>query len=304
MVVRAQTLKASSVPGFGAEHGEVADPLPKRALLRLMPGARRHRLLGAVRGLRYRGNYVECPCCEGSFSRFVPHRGRPRAKCPGCGALERHRVLWLFLERETDLFERPGAMLHIAPEYALLRRLAGIEGLRYLSGDLDSALASHELDVMDLPFDAATFDFLICNHVLEHVDDDRRALAEIHRVLKPGGWAILMCPVDMRRAMTLEDPTVLTPQDRHRVFGQSDHVRLYGRDYPDRLAAAGFDVRAERYADDWDKRSIGRFGLRRESDAAFGEEDVFFCSKPAPEGDALGISSEESSSRSQSLPLK
>lgn len=266
---------------FGAEHGAVEAPLLKQALLRAMPGPGRQRLLGGVRQVRYRGNRVECSCCETTFSRFLPHRGRPEAKCPRCGALERHRLLWFFLERETDLFERPGRMLHIAPEYALQRRLLRVEGLDYVSGDLDSALADHQVDVMDLPFEAASFDFLICNHVLEHVDDDRVALAEINRVLAPGGWAILMCPIDYRRATTLEDPTVTTPEERHRVFGQADHQRLYGRDYPERLAEAGFDVRAETYADAWDRRSINRFGLRRESDSVFGEEDIFLCAKPA-----------------------
>ncbi len=267
--------------GFGAEHGTVEDPPLKRALLRLMPGERRHRLLGAVRGALYRGNAVECPCCGLSFSRFLPHRGRERAKCPGCGSLERHRVLWLFLERETDLFERPGAMLHVAPEYSLQRRLSRLPGLRYTSGDIESPLADVELDLMDMPFADASFDFLICNHVLEHVEDDRRALAEIERVLVPGGWAILMCPVDGRRATTLEDPAATTPAERHRLFGQADHMRLYGRDYADRLAAAGFEVRAERYVEACDSSSVARCGLRREGDAAFGEEDVFFCVKPA-----------------------
>jgi SAM-dependent methyltransferase len=265
---------------FGAEHGAIEDPLAKRALLRLMPGARRHALLGAVRGARHRGSRVSCPCCEGGFSRFLPHRGRAEAKCPRCGALERHRVLWLFLERETDLFERPGAMLHVAPEYAFLRRLSRVEGLRYVTGDFDSPLADHELDVMDLPFEAESFDFLMCNHVLEHVRDDRRALAELRRVLKPGGWAILMCPVDRRRATTLEDPSVVTPADRHRVFGQADHLRLYGRDYRERLAAAGFSVRADAYLDGFDEAAIARFGLRREEDDAFGGEEIYFCSKP------------------------
>lgn len=284
--MRTQQAQAETAPGFGAEHGAVEDAAAKRALLRLMPGERRHRLLGAVRGRRYSGDAVECPCCGGRFSRFLPHRGRSHAKCPRCGALERHRVLWLFLERETELLRQPGDLLHIAPEYALMRRLREVEGLRYLSGDLDSALADLELDLLDLPFEEASFDFLICNHVLEHVDDDRRAVAEIHRVLRPGGWAILMCPVDGRRARTLEDPTVTTPGERHRVFGQSDHQRLYGRDYADRLAAAGFEVRAERYAEGCDSRSIKRFGLRRESDSAFGEEDVFFCVKPVEPGRA------------------
>lgn len=286
--MRVQSLRAAQGSGFGAEHGAVGDPLPKRALLRLMPGERRHRLLGAIRGWRHRGDTVECPCCESSFDRFLPHRGRAYAKCPRCGSLERHRVLWLFLERETELFWRPGSMLHIAPEYALLRRLERVEGLRYLSGDLDSALADVELDLLDLPFESESFDWLICNHVLEHVADDRRALAEINRVLKPGGWAILMCPVDHRRARTLEDPVVSSPRERHRVFGQADHVRLYGRDYADRLAAAGFSVRAERYGEDCEKREINRFGLRREPDEAFGEEEVFCCVKPPVPPDSPG----------------
>lgn len=274
-------MEPSPAPAFGAEHGTVEDPLAKRVLLRLMPGRRRHELLGAVRGIRYRGELVECPCCASTFSRFLPHRGRAQAKCPRCGALERHRLLWLFLERETDLFERPGAMLHIAPEYAFLKRFSRTDGLRYETGDFDSPLATHKLDVMDLPFETESFDFLMCNHVLEHVEDDRRALGEIHRVLKPGGWAILMCPVDYRRATTLEDPTVVTPEDRHRVFGQSDHTRLYGRDYPERLAEGGFSVRADRYLDDFDESSIARLGLRREQDEAFGDEEIFFCAKPA-----------------------
>ena len=286
MKAAAPAIEAAPSQGFGTEHGAVEDPLVKRALLALMPGERRHRLLGAIRGTLYQGNLVECPCCESAFSRFLPHRGREHAKCPRCGSLERHRVLWLFLERETDLFERPGAMLHIAPEYALYRRLSAVPGLHYVTGDLDSALATHQLDVMDLPFAADSFEFLLCNHVLEHVEDDRQALAEIHRVLAPGGWAILMCPVDYRRAATLEDPRVVTPRERHRLFGQSDHVRLYGRDYADRLAEAGFAVRAERYVEGCDNSSAARFGLCREDDV-FGEEEIFFCLKPeAPDGQA------------------
>lgn len=266
--------------GFGAEHGAVGEGRLRPALLRLVPGGRRQALLGAVRGLRYRGSLVECPCCDSTFSRFLPHRGRSHARCPGCGALERHRLLSLFLERETDLFERTGAMLHIAPEYGLFRRLSRSSGLRYVTGDFDPELAGIQLDVMALPFEAESFDFLICNHVLEHVEDDRRALAEIHRVLRPGGWAILMCPVDHRRARTLEDPAALTPQDRHRVFGQSDHLRLYGRDYRDRLAEAGFAVRVDPYLDGFDERSIARLGLRREQDDAFGVEEIFLCLRP------------------------
>jgi SAM-dependent methyltransferase len=280
-----QTPEAPQARAFGEEHGDVADPPLKRALLRLMPGQRRHALLGTARSIRYRGELVECPCCESTFSGFLRHRGRSSAKCPRCGALERHRLLWLFLERETDLFRADGGtLLHIAPEYAFLRRFSRTAGLRYVTGDIDSALATHELDVMDLPFDDESFDFLMCNHVLEHVADDRRALEEFNRVLKPGGWAILMCPVDYRREATLEDPRIVTAEDRHHAFGQSDHVRLYGRDYPDRLAAAGFSVRVSRYLESFDDDAIVRFGLRRDEDDAFGVEEVFQCVKPIPGG--------------------
>lgn len=279
---KAQTVRAQVDADFGIEHGEVAQPPVKRALLRLIPGARRHALLGALRGFRYRGDSVECPCCGSTFSRFLPHRGRSRAKCPRCGALERHRLLWVFLEEETDLFERPGSMLHIAPEYAFLRRLSQLAGLRYVTGDFDSALANHKLDVMDLPFENKSFDWLICNHVLEHVEDDRRALSEIHRVLKPSGWAILMSPVDNRRLDTFEDSSVVTPEDRHRVYGQSDHARLYGCDYGERLAGSGFTVQATDYLEHFDPASIARLGLRREQDNAFSEEVIFLCLKPDP----------------------
>lgn len=283
MSADAQTVTTPDGPAFGAEHGVIADPPLKRALLRLMPGRSRHELLGRARAARNRGDRVECPCCDSTFARFLSHRGRAEAKCPRCGALERHRVLWLFLERETDLFDG-GELLHVAPEYAFLRRFSRTPGLRYVSGDIESALADVELDAMDLPFEAESFDFLICNHVLEHVEDDRRALAEIHRVLRPGGWAILMCPVDGRRTTTLEDPAAVTPEDRHRLFGQSDHVRLYGRDYAERLAAAGFEVRADRYMERFDEATIARLGLRREGDEAFGEEDVYLCAKPGVRG--------------------
>ena len=176
-------------------------------------------------------------------------------------------------------------MLHVAPEYSFLRRLSRVDGLEYVTGDFDSALADHQLDVMDLPFEDESFDYLMCNHVLEHVDDDRLALAEIHRVLRSGGWAILMCPVDRRRDTTLEDPRVVTPEDRHRVFGQADHKRLYGRDYPDRVASAGFSVRADSYLGDFDEAAIARYGLRREEDEAFGEEEIYFCTKVTRDDD-------------------
>ena len=204
------------------------------------------------------------------------HRGRGHAKCTRCGALERHRLLWLYLTERTDLLSKPMSLLHFAPEYAYQRRFSRIDGLRYITADLDSPLAMQSRAIMDLPFADGSFDAVLCSHVLVHVEDDRRALAEIRRVLRPGGWAILMSPIDRRRDSTLEDPAVTTPQARHRVFGQSDHFRLYGRDFAERVAASGLAVRTDSYLERLGDETIACHGLRREQDDALSDEDVFF----------------------------
>jgi SAM-dependent methyltransferase len=264
---------------FGAEHGEVTDPWSRRLARRALPARHRPAILGVARSLARRGDQVQCPCCEGTFDRFMRHRGRDLARCPRCGALERHRMLWLYLANRTRLFSEPMSLLHFAPEYSYQRRLSRIDGLRYVTADLDSPLAMHSFDIVDIPFEAESFDAVICSHVLEHVEDDRRALSEIRRVLRPGGWALLMTPLDSRRATTLEDPTATTPEERHRIFGQSDHVRLYGRDFAERVAGVGYAVRTDHYVDQLDPELVERHGLKREQDEAFGDEDIFFCVK-------------------------
>jgi SAM-dependent methyltransferase len=251
----------------------------RRAMRALAPGRYRPRIVGAIRSIGHRGDAVRCPCCDGDFNRFIPHRGRPYAKCPGCGALERHRLLLLFLRERTDFFSSRLAMLHIAPEHALQRRLRSQTNLRYLSVDLDSPLAMEHADLLQLPYADSRFDVVMCNHVLEHVSDDRRALGEIHRVLRPGGRAILMSPIDQNRADTLEDPSVTAPAERHRVFGQSDHIRRYGRDFGERVATEGFTVTTVPYLDECDLEETTRLGLRRES-SLFQRDDIFVCVKP------------------------
>ena len=150
--------------------------------------------------------------------------------------------------------------------------------MRHRSADIDSPLADDQVDIMELPYEDDSFDVVICLHVLEHVADDRRAMRELARVLVPGGKAIVMCPIDDRRTETLEDPKVVTPEDRARVFGQFDHVRLYGRDFGDRLAEAGFDVRVESFLDELPPERVAHYGLRRE-ELLFGREDVYLCTK-------------------------
>jgi SAM-dependent methyltransferase len=189
----------------------------------------------------HRGELVECPCCGSSFDSFAP-QVLPGRECWVCSSLERHRLLWLYLEAHPEMV-RPGLrMLHVAPEHALRLPLEQIPDVDYVGGDVDQRFGSVKVDVTDIDFPDDSFDVVLCNHVLEHVPDDRRALSEIRRVLAPGGWASLLIPLDNPPpAVTDEDPSITDPRERLRRFGQRDHVRRYGWDYLDRLREAGFE---------------------------------------------------------------
>jgi hypothetical protein len=227
-----------------------------------------------VRAWWYRGDRVECPCCGGRFRHFLPagRPPRPGALCPGCSALERHRLLWLFLGERTPLFREGLRLLYLAPEEHLQRRLRALPRLEFVSGDLGSALAMVRLDIERLPARDASFDALICSHVLEHVRDVRASLHELARVLRPGGWALLQSPVDPSRAITDEDPEVTDPAERLRRFGQEDHLRVFGRDYETRLRDGGFEVEVVPYARELGAERTARHGLDP-------EEDVYFCKR-------------------------
>jgi SAM-dependent methyltransferase len=219
---------------------------------------------------------VACPCCGGTFRSFRPHRGRAGASCPGCGALERHRLLWLYLSQETNLLHEGLSVLHIAPEYVLRRSLRTLGNLSYLTADLDSALADVHTDVTAMQFADESFDVVLCNHVLEHVDDDLQAMRELHRVMIPGGWGIFMVPVESSRATTFEDPSITDPAERMRAYGQEDHARLYGTDYPDRLRAAGFEVEVPALQNAFSEAETARLGLRRDGRL----EDIYVGRRP------------------------
>lgn len=167
---------------------------------------------------------------------------RKDSQCPVCKSLDRERLVLLYLRHETDVLREPYVLLHVAPERPLRAILSRQPHITYLTADSQRRDVTLNIDIADIPLPAATLDIVICNHVLEHVPDDRRALAELNRVLKPGGWAMLQVPLSRTLPVTLEDPAVTLPAEREQTFGQRDHVRLYGADYIDRVSAASFDV--------------------------------------------------------------
>jgi SAM-dependent methyltransferase len=200
---------------------------------------------------------------------------RPNARCPRCQSLERHRLLWLYIQQRTDLLTAKLSVLHFAPEYFFQRKFSALPNLRYVAADLNPTMGMVRMDVTEIPCADASFDVVLCNHVLEHIPDDRRAMREILRILKPGGWAILQTPFEPERENTYEDPSIVSPDERKRAFGQEDHVRVYGRDYQGRLEESGFLVTVDDFARNMDAALRTRFGLMP-------DEDVFLCRKPAP----------------------
>lgn len=138
-------------------------------------------------------------CAATVTGKFMPYgyvNSRENALCPHCLALERHRLMWLYLQNETDFFEAPARVLHIAPEYCFLKRFGRLPQLDYVTADLESPLAKVKMDVQRIPFPDGEFDVIFCNHILEHVDDDRQAMRELFRVMRPGGWGIMLSPVN------------------------------------------------------------------------------------------------------------
>jgi SAM-dependent methyltransferase len=236
---------------------------------------RRSQLRRAVAKCTQFGLARYCPCCKSYLRRFEPFGlpPRPEARCPICGALERHRLMYLYMTRKTDLFNgHRKRMLHVAPEPELALLFRRAEYIDYLSADLSNPDAMVTMDISDIQYRDNTFDVIYCSHVLEHVPDDRKALREFWRVLKVGGWAILQVPIISD--VTFEDPTVTSPEERERLFGQHDHVRRYGPDYRDRLVDVGFSVTVDGFVRELDERTVGRCGLMR-------NEDVYFCRKEA-----------------------
>ncbi|MCL6275166.1 class I SAM-dependent methyltransferase [Muricauda sp. 2012CJ35-5] len=214
--------------------------------------------------LGLRGNKFTDPIDGKSFRKFLPYgyeNPRENVLSPSTLSLERHRLLWLYLQNETRFFTDPIKLLHFAPEQAFYLRFRNLKNLTYTTTDLNSPLADVKADICNLPFDEASFDVILCNHVLEHIPDDTKAMQELYRVLKPGGWGVFQIPQDLNRDVTFEDDTITDKKERARIFGQYDHVRIYGRDYFDKLRTIGFTVEAVDYTNALTKEKVNRYRL-------------------------------------------
>ena len=192
----------------------------------------------------FRGNKFIDPIDGSRYRKFLTYgygeQLRPNALCPGTLSLERHRMLWLYLERETSLLKDELKVLHIAPEQVFYKIFKGYQHWDYTTADLKSPLADVLADICDLPFEDQSYDLILCNHVLEHIPDDLKAMNELYRILKKGGTLIAQVPIDVNLEKTYEDKNVTDPKVRARLFGQYDHVRVYGQDYYLKLESVGF----------------------------------------------------------------
>ena len=216
----------------------------------------------------YKGDNVECPCCERSFSKFLSYGAdivhRDNVLCPYDLTLERHRLMWLYLKDHSTFFSAEKIdVLHIAPEQCFHARFKKQANLNYLTGDLVSPIADMHFDLHSIPLEDNRFDVIFCNHVMEHVDDAIQCMSELWRVMKPGGWGIMQVPQDIYRALTYEDSSIILPADREKHFWQKDHVRLFGIDYPDWLEKVGFEVEIFDKDSNYSAELIDRYRLSK-----------------------------------------
>ncbi|MBC7642589.1 MAG: methyltransferase domain-containing protein [Flavobacterium sp.] len=222
----------------------ILNTIPRPILIRLSYLAR------PIFAFLLKGDKFTDPIDGKSFKMFLPYgygTQRNNVLSPSTLSLERHRLLWLYLQNESDFFVNPKKVLHFAPEQAFYKLFRNQNNLIYTTTDLLSPLADVKADICNLPFADNQYDVILCNHVLEHIPDDTKAMQELFRVLKPGGMAILQIPQDLKRETTFTDDSIVNQAERAKIFGQYDHVRIYGRDYFDKLRSTGFTVVEEDY---------------------------------------------------------
>lgn len=231
---------------------------------------------------KYKGSNVYCIICNSKFDSFAPFGiiERTNALCPNCNSLERHRLLWRFLKKETNLISNKKIkLLHFAPEKVFINQFANFKNIEYFPCDLQPELYGNKqkvkilkADITNIPFKDNTFDVILCNHVLEHIEDEKLAMSELFRVMKINGWGIFQVPLNPKLKYTYEDFSIVKPEDRVKAFGQSDHVRIYGLDYKDRLKNAGFDVTINDFVNDFTQDEIAKYGFQP-------NELIYYCEK-------------------------
>lgn len=234
-------------------------------------------IFSKIAPILYYGNTYEDPISGKTYRKFLPYGYSGRAKrknvlCPGSLSLERHRLLWLYLKQKTDFFTKNYKMLHIAPEQCFYKLFKAQKNLEYTTGDYNSPIADIHFDLHKAPFNDNTFDVIFCNHVLEHVEDSHQCMKELYRIMKPGGWGIFQVPLDTTRTTTLEDKSIVTEEDREKHYWQKDHVRLFGLDYKDKLAAAGFNVTVDDFVNTISPELQERYRLPK-------GEMIYLCKK-------------------------
>ncbi|WP_104735596.1 class I SAM-dependent methyltransferase [Hanstruepera ponticola] len=238
----------------------ILNTIPRPILIRLSYVVR------PVLAFFLKGNTYTDPIDGKSFKTFLPYgygNQRNNVLSPSTLSLERHRLLWLYLKNETNFFTKNLKVLHFAPEQAFYKRFRNLKNLDYTTTDLNSPLADVKADICNLPFNDKSFDVILCNHVLEHIPDDTKAMQELFRVMKPDGWGIFQIPQDLNREKTFEDNSITDKKERAKIFGQYDHVRIYGRDYFDKLRSIGFQVDEIDYTNNLPTEDIDRYCLAK-----------------------------------------
>ena len=225
------------------------------------------------------GKEVKCICCGSEYKTFLPAgiQKRSNARCIKCGSLERHRTLWKYFQDNKMLEGKNIKLLHVAPERIFYKHFMSLKNIEYFPIDLMPneyayGIKTIEMDVTNMTYEDNYFDVIICNHVLEHIRADRKAMKEMYRVLKPGGWAILNTPVNFNVEKTVEDVNLYDPKKQLELFGQPDHVRVYGKDFINRLTSSGFATEVFDYAGMYSNNEQFRYGFKR-------HEEIILCKK-------------------------
>ncbi len=238
----------------------ILNTIPRPLLIRLSY------IIRPVLAFLLKGNTFTDPIDGKSFKTFLPYgygKQRQNVLSPSTLSLERHRLLWLYLTNETSFFNKQLKVLHFAPEQAFYKRFKKMSHLNYITTDLNSPLADVKADICNLPFMDNEFDIILCNHVLEHIPDDTKAMKELFRVMKVGGMGVFQIPQDLNRTNTFEDNTITDKKERAKIFGQYDHVRIYGRDYFDKLRSIGFKVEEVDYTSKLSEEEITKYCLAK-----------------------------------------